>query len=173
MKNFFKILLFALTFSVFLTTGCKRVLEETNRSNILPDYFTTPGGIDAAIIGAYSNLRNWYCQEGMCYNSMIGTDEHIPGFGTSGNFHTYTVQTGDGSVQSIWDWSYRSINSCNGVLENVTKAGLSAADQVRVSGEAKFLRAYYYFMLVQTFGDVTLSTVFASSPTTEAKSRGD
>lgn len=169
MKRFSKITLFLLISSMFITAGCSRVLDETNRSNIQPDYFLTPGGIDAAVIGSYSNIRNWYCQEGMCFNSMIGTDEHVAGFGTSGNFHTYTIQTSDGAVQSIWDWSYRSINSCNGVLEFANKAGISAADALRLSAEAKFLRAYFYFMLVQTFGDVSISTAFASSPSTEAK----
>jgi len=170
MKNFFKITLFALLSSVLFTTSCSKVLEETNRSNILPDYFSTPGGLDAAVIGAYSNIRNWYCQEGMCYNTMLGTDEHLTGFGTgSPQFATYTIQTGDGNIQSIWDWSYRSINSCNGVLENLTTVNLPAADKTRLSGEAKFLRGYFYFMLVTTFGDVSLSTTFASSPTTAAK----
>jgi len=170
MKNFFKITLFALLSSVLFTTSCSKVLEETNRSNILPDYFSTPGGLDAAVIGAYSNIRNWYCQEGMCYNTMLGTDEHLTGFGTgSPQFATYTIQTGDGNVQSIWDWSYRSINSCNGVLENLPTVNLPAADKTRLSGEAKFLRGYFYFMLVTTFGDVSLSTTFAKDPTTAAK----
>ena len=170
MKNFFKITLFALLSSVLLTTSCSKVLEETNRSNILPDYFETPGGVDAAIIGAYSNIRNWYCQEGMCYNTMLGTDEHLTGFGTgSPQFATYTIQTGDGNIQSIWDWSYRSINNCNSVLEKLPTVTLPAADKTRLSGEAKFLRGYFYFMLVTTFGDVTLTLATSTSPSTEAK----
>ena len=168
MKGLHKITMFVFISSMLITLGCGRVLDEVNRSNIQPDYFKTPGGIDAAVIGAYSNIRNWYCQEGMCYNSMIGTDEHVAGFGTSGNFHTYTLQTGDGSVQSIWDWSYRSINSCNGVIQFASQAGISAADVTKLTGEAKFLRAYFYFMLVQTFGDVSINTEFASSPSTSA-----
>lgn len=170
MKNFFKITLFALLSSVLFTTSCSKVLEETNRSNILPDYFETPGGVDAAIIGAYSNIRNWYCQEGMCYNTMLGTDEHLTGFGTgSPQFATYTIQTGDGNIQSIWDWSYRSINNCNSVLEKLPTVTLPAADKTRLSGEAKFLRGYFYFMLVTTFGDVTLTLATSTSPSTEAK----
>ena len=170
MKNFFKLSLFALLSSILLTTSCSKVLEETNRSNISPEDFTTPGGIDAAVAGAYSNIRNWYCQEGMCYNTMLGTDEHLTGFGTgSPQFATYTIQTGDGNIQSIWDWSYRSINSCNGVLENIATVNLPAADKTRLSGEAKFLRGYFYFMLVTTFGDVSLTTAFANSPSTSAK----
>jgi starch-binding outer membrane protein, SusD/RagB family len=168
MKGLNKITLFVFISAILMIAGCKKVLDETNRSNILPDYFSTPGGVDAAVIGAYSNIRNWYCQEGMCFNTMIGTDEHIAGFGTTGNFHTYTLQTGDGAVQSIWDWSYRSINNCNGVLEFAPTTGISAAEQLKLTGEAKFLRAYFYFMLVQTFGDVSISTSFARDATTSA-----
>ena len=65
---------------VFVSNGCQKVIHEVNRSNIAPDYFKTPGGIDAAVIATYSNLRNWYCQEGMLYNTSLGTDEHVPGF---------------------------------------------------------------------------------------------
>jgi hypothetical protein len=156
-------------FVLFTGNSCKKVLNEVNRSNIAPDYFKTPGGIDAAVIATYSNLRNWYCQENMCYNTMLGTDEHVPGFGTgSPQFHNYTIQTNDGNIQSIWDWSYRSINNCNGVLEFASQAGISAADQTRLIAEAKFMRAYYYFMLVQTFGDVSISTKFVSEATTAA-----
>jgi hypothetical protein len=156
-------------FVLFAGNGCKKVINEVNRSNIASDYFQTPGGIDAAVIGAYSNLRNWYCQEGMCYNTMLGTDEHIPGFGTgSPQFHNYTIQTNDGNVQAIWDWSYRSINNCNGVLEFASSAGITAAEQTKLIAEAKFMRAYYYFTLVQTFGSVSISTKFATEATTAA-----
>lgn len=168
MKALSKIKSFLIIGVLLFAVGCKKVLKESNRSNILPDYFSTPGGVDAAVIGAYSNIRNWYCQEGMCFNSMIGTDEHIAGFGTTGNFHTYTLQTGDGAIQSIWDQSYRSINNCNAVLQFAPGAGLTAAEQQKLIGEAKFLRAYFYFTLVQTFGDVSINTTFATSPSTAA-----
>jgi hypothetical protein len=161
--------LFLIGFVLFTGNSCKKVLNEVNRSNIAPDYFKTPGGIDAAVIATYSNLRNWYCQENMCYNTMLGTDEHVPGFGTgSPQFHTYTIQTNDGNVQSIWDWSYRSINNCNGVLQFASQAGIPVADQTRLIAESKFMRAYYYFMLVQTFGQVSISTNFVSEATTAA-----
>src|SRR5258705_1898902 len=120
-------------FVLFVSNGCKKVLNELNRSNIASDYFQTPGGVDAAVIATYSNLRNWYCQEGMCYNTMLGTDEHVPGFGTGApQFHNYTIQTNDQNIQAFWDWSYRSINNCNGVLEFASQAGISAADQARL-----------------------------------------
>lgn len=160
--------LFSSIFILFLAAGCTKVINERNRSTIAPDYFQSPGGVDAAVIAAYSNLRNWYCQEGMCYATMIGTDEHIQGFGTTGNFHTYTLQTNDQAVQSIWDWSYRSINNCNGVLQFANQPGILPAEQTKLKAEAKFMRAYYYFMLVQTFGPVSISTTYVTEASTAA-----
>jgi hypothetical protein len=150
--------------------GCKKVLDESNRSNIAPDYFKTAGGIDGAVIGMYSNLRNWYGLEPMAYNTMLGTDEHLTGANNSAGpqFQTYTIQTNDANVYTVWEWAYRSINNANGVLEFAPTAGLSAADQTRLVAEAKFMRAYYYFMLVQTFGDVTISTSFVQGASTSA-----
>ncbi|MEI9942967.1 MAG: RagB/SusD family nutrient uptake outer membrane protein [Chitinophagaceae bacterium] len=168
MKVLNKITWMALVSCMLVSVGCQKVLDEKNRSGLARDYFTSPGGIDAAVIATYSNLRNWYCQEGMCYNTMIGTDENIPGFGTSGNFHTYTLQANDGGINSIWEWSYRSINNANGVLQYADAAGLTTAQATQLKAEAKFMRAYYYFMLVITFGDVSISTQFASSPSTSA-----
>ena len=170
MKILNKISLLLLCIVSLAGVSCKRVIDERNRSNIAPDYFKTPGGIDAAVVAMYSSLRNWYCQEGMCYNTMLGTDEHVTGFGTGApQFATYTIQTNDGNTQAVWNTSYSSINNANGVLEFAPVAGLSVADQTRLIAEAKFMRAYYYFMLVQTFGEVSISTKFATEATTAAK----
>ena len=73
-----------------------------------------------------------------------------------------------GNVQGVWNNSYTSINNCNGVLEFASQAGIPVADQTRLIAEAKFMRAYYYFMLVQTFGPVSILTKFANEANTAA-----
>ena len=79
-----------------------------------------------------------------------------------------SIQTNDGNVQGVWNNSYTSINNCNGVLEFASQAGIPVADQTRLIAEAKFMRAYYYFMLVQTFGPVSILTKFANEANTAA-----
>src|SRR5690606_24823639 len=47
---------------------------------------------------------------------------------------------------------------CNSLIENVTpKTDLNTVKKNQFIGEAKFLRAYSYFMLAQYFGDVPLA----------------
>src|SRR5688500_16790830 len=169
MKLFNKITLITLTgFLLVSGIGCKRIIEEQNRSQILPDYFKTDGGVEAAMAGAYSHIRNLYNTEGTAYLTMTGTDDAVRGFGTSTNLINYTHQTDDGNVAGLWNVCYEGINNCNGVIEFAPNTTLSAAIKQRLVGEAKFLRGWFYFMLVQTFGDVSISTTFVTDPSTAA-----
>jgi expansin (peptidoglycan-binding protein) len=90
-------------FTLMAANGCKKVIEEQNRSQILPDYFKTDGGVEAAMAGAYSHIRNLYNTEGTAYLTMTGTDDAVKGFGTSTNLITYTQQTDDGNVAGFWN----------------------------------------------------------------------
>ena len=168
MKNLIKIAGLTLLSFLFITTGCKKVLNEVNRSGITPNFFQTAGGLEAAMAGAYSNIRNLYTTEATCYMTMTGTDDGVRGFGTSTNLITYTIQTDDGNVSPLWDIAYQVINSCNGVIEFAPNSPAPAADKQRLVGEAKWLRAWFYFMLVQAFGDVSISTKFVTEPSTSA-----
>ncbi|MFB2118013.1 RagB/SusD family nutrient uptake outer membrane protein [Parapedobacter sp. 2B3] len=63
----------------------------------------------------------------------------------------------DEIIQQIWTTSYRSIYSCNAVLEGIQEnSRLSEAVKRQLEGESLFLRALNYFYLVNLFGDVPL-----------------
>ncbi|MBI5914353.1 MAG: RagB/SusD family nutrient uptake outer membrane protein [Bacteroidetes bacterium] len=59
------------------------------------------------------------------------------------------------SVLEVWEANYTGVGRCNQAIDNIPKfTGLSAEKQDRLIGEAKFLRAYYYFNLVRCYGNV-------------------
>lgn len=63
------------------------------------------------------------------------------------------------SVLEVWEANYTGIGRCNQAIDNVPKfveKGLDAALADRLVGEAKFLRAFYYFNLVRCYGDIPL-----------------
>ena len=67
----------------------------------------------------------------------------------------YALTSTNGIPQFKWAVCYEGISRANTVLKNVTKAtDMSAADKARVTGEAKFLRAFYYFELQKHFNKV-------------------
>lgn len=83
------------------------------------------------------------------------------------------TNSSDPYVFRFWRILYEGINRANLLLENVDKPKMSDATREFYRAEAKFLRAFYYFNLVQGWGDVpfrtssTQTTVGLSAPRTD------
>jgi hypothetical protein len=147
---------------LLLSVSCTELLEEQPRSQVVPSYFTTPAGLLGGIAGVYNEIRSVYGTEGFTLQQMAGTDEHLMGGSASGvQFFTYngiqpTLMNGGFNV-------YTSINTLNGVLEYLEAAQLTEPVRKEYRGQAKFLRAFFYFNLVQTYGEVPLHTTFITT----------
>jgi hypothetical protein len=61
-------------------------------------------------------------------------------------------------VSSVWNALYNGITRANDAVDNIgASESITPALKTRLIGEAKFLRAYYYFYAVQLWGDVPLA----------------
>lgn len=69
-----------------------------------------------------------------------------------------------GILTSRWTDAYRGITRANLVLNRINSVQMDEALKKRIIGETKFLRAFYYFILVETFGEVPLVTSELASP---------
>ncbi|MEO6038533.1 MAG: RagB/SusD family nutrient uptake outer membrane protein [Saprospiraceae bacterium] len=72
------------------------------------------------------------------------------------DFFNYTPRTNQ--FNDFWKLNYQGISQCNTVIEKVPAISMDEGLKNRVIGEATFLRAYYYFLLTQVYGDVPLLT---------------
>jgi hypothetical protein len=64
----------------------------------------------------------------------------------------------------LWAPMYNNVYVCNAAIEGLQKSTtLTAAVKQQLLGEAKFMRAFFYFYLVNLFGDVPL--VISTDPT--------
>ncbi len=150
--------------TMLVSNSCSDLLVEKPQSNIVPSAFGTPSGILAGIAGVYNNLRNAYGTEGFTVAQMIGTDETLEGGGAS-NYHVYATYNGmNGGTTSGGFSFYSDINALNGILELAPTAGLDAATLKAYLGQTQFLRAFLYFYLVRTFGNIPLHTTFITTP---------
>lgn len=68
----------------------------------------------------------------------------------------YEVVPSDTKVNGYWRYLYQGIGNANRLLENIDRANIEDTLRTVVKAEAKFLRAYYHFMLTVRFGDVPL-----------------
>ncbi len=143
-------------------SSCNDLLEEQPRTQIVPSFFSTPGGLLGGIAGVYNSIRGSYGTEGFTLQQMAGTDEHLRGGGAGPDFFTYNGI--DGNDFNGGFGVYTSINTLNGILEIGPTADLTEETKNHYLGQAYFLRAFLYFDLVQTFGEVPLHTEFVTVP---------
>jgi hypothetical protein len=145
-------------------TACDNFLKEDPRSFLTPQYFNSPEGIKAAVVSVYSGLRTQFCRQYSMPMAVYGTDEfRSTGFvrsasGSIDAFDAYgsNLNPDNGSIVIPWSLCFVYINTCSGVIENADASGLKDAELNTALGEARFLRAFHYFLLVETFGGVPL-----------------
>jgi hypothetical protein len=70
----------------------------------------------------------------------------------------FTTDPSNAGVLDLYRGPYPGILYCNLVIANVPGMDIDTVLRNRIVGEAKFLRANYYFILVRYFGDVPLIT---------------
>lgn len=143
---------------ILIIPGCKKILDEQPRSTFTPEFFKTQAGVLGGITSQYAHLRYIYGQP-YYFNSLeTGTDEYTYGQSADQNFKDLDM-SGVGSITPsssrsdvIWAPTFSNINTASGIIENGASVGVSAS----LIAEARFFRAFDYFLLVQTFGGVPL-----------------
>jgi tetratricopeptide (TPR) repeat protein len=174
MKNIFFIAILIFTLG---SSSCTSMLDEDVRNQIADNYLNTPNGLEEGVKAGYSFLRTWYGQQSAGWLTVFGTDEFTNG-NADQTFNNYTanINSGNGVVSGPWNSFYQAINACNAVIDRAPniKGMTDVLKNTRVA-EARFLRAHYYFLMVQTYGPLHLalhetqgaSTVASRSPIEE------
>lgn len=147
-------------------------LEEKLVGTLTTDYYATGAGLDAAVNAAYSSLRNYWGREQSEALAQMGTDTW-----TNGDQGGYKyINSYDAALNASSDWFrypwesfYQGINLTNAIMERAE--GITDMDDATKAtriAEAHFIRGLYYFMLVQMYGDVHLTTTENKGVQTEA-----
>ncbi len=162
-----KIIIFCSGLLVLLA-DCNKKLEEDPKSILIPAFFKTTQGFQSALDAAYAGMRNFWGAQDLFTITVIGTDEFMRGVDGNSDINLYSYTSTHGTVAAQWRTAYVFINTCNGIIDNADQVNLPKATVDKIVAEAKFLRANYYFILVQFWGDVTLNKHFQAEPTTSA-----
>lgn len=145
--------------ALFLTASCSDILDEQPRSSYDPTFFKTEKGVEGGVTSMYAHLRYIYGQAYYYNSCLTGTDEATWGWSADGNFKDADL-SGVGNLtattcrsDALWGTAFSNINTANGVIENGAEVGVNES----LVSEARFFRAFDYFLLVQTFGGVPLN----------------
>lgn len=149
--------------SSFLAGGCSKFLDRMPDDQLTMDMiFSDMIRAEDWMAGVYSGVPSplWGYLKDQGFNIM-GDDIHIPAewspFGWR-NVYSYTV--GDWNPTSHWNPNYwvelpKRIRSANIFLERMQPiAGLSQADVDNMKAQMRFLRAYFYSLMIEVYGPV-------------------
>ena len=156
---------------IFACTQCsndfleKAPLDTINTSN----YPTNAEELITLVNGAYQpmqrpklyNLRMW-TSDIMAGNSIVGAGGGSDGIETQ-DMSNFVTTTDNAGVLDIWRGPWPGILMSNIVLKVAPDLAIDQNIKNRSLGEAHFLRAHYYFVLVRFFGDLPLITTPQSS----------
>ena len=161
-----KILFLAAASSMMMgLTSCSDFLEEDNKVGETADLtYKTPAGLDGLVANCYTFARGWYGKEAGLGLSEMGTDLFYYGYDNkqkgllSYNLSAASLDanTADNPcLDQYWELYYSATDVCNNAIKYVNEATfLTDADKNRELAEAYFMRAFYYFHMVNIWGAI-------------------
>lgn len=152
-----------IVFVTLAAISCSDLLNEDMRSQVGDERFNTPDGFEEVMNAAYHQLRQYYGRErGHGMTEGYGVDifhEGADGSHKQWNFYGVQLNASTDWARELWDEMYEGINIANTVLNRADQVeGVSADIITSRSAEARFLRAHFYFVLVQQYGAVHITT---------------
>jgi hypothetical protein len=151
----------AILFIPFLGLSCKKMLEVKSPVDQLTNdkVFITDNSTMSALLSVYNQLSVTTSMESNITTNMGAyADELNPGFSAL-SYLNNAVPPNDDDLQLLWTGLYNAVYQSNALIETMnTNTSLSDSTRREVIGEAKFLRAFSYFYLVNTWGNVPLIT---------------
>lgn len=155
-KHLYRSSLVALLFTV---SGCFDLTEEPE-GFISPEFFyTTVAQGESALAASMNHLWDYWGQYSYGYGFFIHDDQLAGG----------NLNISPNHANALWDRHYRAILNINGVLGALKADKIQGASEEALKGlegQAKFLRAFNYFMLVRMYGDLPIITEDTPDPVT-------
>jgi len=144
---------------LFGTTGCENKLLNLTPESVLTtsNFYQKANDINQAVLGTYNSLQtrrqtDYLLMEVPSDNLYMSTNTTIAG---SQDVDYLTANADNALVSAFWNNTYNGIFRANSVLMNIDKpTDYAAAMKDQYIGEAKFMRALFYFDLVRMFGGV-------------------
>lgn len=174
MKKIHSILITILFFG--MTLSCNEdALFQTNPNELSPEtFFKTAAQVESAATAIYADLQTrglytrhmFFMHDNMAQenarNQQLEADKV--------EYLNFSFNADHGAIGMYWESCYRGINKCNFVINNSEKINeledsvLSGTQKAKFIGEAKFMRAMYYFFLATRFGGVPINDGLSTEP---------
>ncbi|GAA4332499.1 RagB/SusD family nutrient uptake outer membrane protein [Flaviaesturariibacter amylovorans] len=155
------------------STGCKKFLDRKPLTATLEDL--DQGGLEGQIYGLYGGIRNpdiagegfsgipWLAMHGFRSDDAMKGSSDADGADWANIYDNFQYVKDHWSSNTYYDQHYRLIDLANVALKTADSLRLNDPASLVNIGEAKFFRAFAYFDLVRTYGQVRLITAPVTS----------
>ncbi|RKR83699.1 putative outer membrane starch-binding protein [Mucilaginibacter gracilis] len=164
-----KILFLIIIFTGSAFTSCKKFLTVLPQDSVSPTtYYSTPAQLTSALMDVYSELGN---TDESTYSRFLSleagtsTDDIYARSSANVSAACYNASSSYANFTNCWNDMYTGIERANLLLATLPNSPVATATKNEIMGEALFLRAYYYFILVSYWGSVPLKLVPTAGPT--------
>jgi len=161
-KSFINIAAIFLVIILVSMSSCNKFLTEDLKGTFSTDtYYKNDKQAIQAINGTYNALSFASSDNYIWVFGDIASDDAVKG-GNPGDqaeisyIDNFTADANNGIIGNYWSFAYEAIARANNVITYVPNVPMDEALRSRIIGEAKFIRAYSYFNLVNIFGSVPL-----------------
>jgi hypothetical protein len=161
-KNF---LLVASAGVMLAGASCKKILNQPVLGSYTPgDFFTSDANAQLAVNEAYKYLAfNSGATNAIWVLGDLASDDAIKGGSSVGDqadfqaVNQFNILPTNSAVEAVWGNYYNGVFACNVVTDGLTgNSKVSATMQQQGIAQARFLRAYYYFILTLCYGNIPL-----------------
>lgn len=127
------------------------------------NFYKTTSDFQEALVGVYAPLRDaanvaFYLEEMRADNTFFDYNAKDRGGTSSEELAEYLDNSSNGTIEAVWTADFQGIQRANIVLDKIETppADMSDSAKNQIVGQAKALRAHYYFELVRLFGKLPL-----------------
>lgn len=145
-----------------LFTSCESFLNEPLKGEQSSEtIFNNVDDANLALTGVYNNLSFTTSSNMIWVFGDIASDDAVKG-GNPGDqadiasIDNFEVKSNNGILLTYWTFTYEGISRANNVINGVYNSGIDDATKQQMIAEAKFIRAYHYFNLVNIWGKIPL-----------------
>lgn len=157
--------------------GCNKFLDRKPLTATLTDL--NQGTLEGQILGLYSTLRTsagfstlpWLDFHSIRDDDAQKGSDINDGKEVNTEFETFQYSKDDWAPNTYWNDRYSMINLANNAIDLARTSNLTDSASLRNVGEACFFRAYAYFDLVKTYGDIPLINFPIIKPTDGIKAK--
>jgi starch-binding outer membrane protein, SusD/RagB family len=150
--------------------SCTDLEEKTFSEATADKFFVNTASFESAIVPAYASLRPYIWNY---WNLSEHTSDELQGptrggdWGDGGQWvrlNSHDLLPTEGLINDLWNDLFQGVSRSNNAIETFTGAPDSVKEKKLFVSEAKALRAFYYYLLCDTFGNVPLVTVAQADP---------